>query len=158
MSDPVGVCDRLVRALRPGGVLAVEDVDFGGTFCWPASEGYARSVALYSDTARARGGDPDIGRRLPGLLAGAGCRDVRTSIVQPAGFGPGEQQRDVRLITGVTMETIADSAVAEGLATREELERLVNELYRLADDEGTFMSLPPGLGRRPTDALGLRAP
>jgi hypothetical protein len=161
MSDPADVCARLVRALRPGGMLAVEDIDYGGAFCWPASEAYQRSIALYSEVARARGRDPDIGRRLPALLDGAGCQDVRPLVVQLAGFGPGEQQRDIKLVMCVTTELIAGSAVAEGLTTGEEIEGVVDELYRLAADDRTFMSLPrlvQAWGRRPSDPHGLRAP
>jgi hypothetical protein len=41
------------------------------------------------------------------------------------------------------MENIADSVVAEGIAERVEVERLITELYELARDKRTFISHPP---------------
>jgi SAM-dependent methyltransferase len=151
MSDPGGVLGLLVRALRPGGVIAVEDIDYSATFCRPESEAYRRSVRLYSEIARARGGDPEIGLRLPHLLGESGCEDVRAAVFQRAGFGQDAHER-VKLVMAVTAETFADSAVADGFATAEEMEPLVDELYRLAADPNTFMSLPrivQAWGRRP---------
>jgi ubiquinone/menaquinone biosynthesis C-methylase UbiE len=42
MPDPAAACRRLARAVRPGGLLAVEDIDFSGAFCHPWSEAYRR--------------------------------------------------------------------------------------------------------------------
>jgi SAM-dependent methyltransferase len=154
MPDAGRVLTLLVRALRPGGVIAVEDIDRSGMFCRPESEAYRRSVALYSETARNRGGDPDIGLRLPGLLVESGCEDVRATVFQLAGFGQEPHDRDVKLVIPVTTETIADAAIEEGFATDEEMKRLVDELYRLAADPHTFMSLPrmvQAWGRRPAE-------
>jgi SAM-dependent methyltransferase len=88
--------------LAPGGVLVVEDIDCSGHFCQPPSTAFDRYVDLYSKAARARGCDPDIGRRLPGLLRAAGLNDVSVRVVQPAGVSG-----EVKLIGPMTLEAIA---------------------------------------------------
>lgn len=40
LSRPVDLLHRMWAAVRPGGVLAVEDADFGGLFCDPANAGF----------------------------------------------------------------------------------------------------------------------
>ena len=58
---------------------------------------------------------------------------------------------DVKLVSLLTLENIADSVILEGLATRQEIEAVVDELYRLASDTTTVLAIPrnrPGLGYR----------
>jgi SAM-dependent methyltransferase len=138
LTDPAGACERLLAAVRPGGRLAVEDIDYGGCFCHPESPAFQRYCEWYTAAARRRGCDPDIGRRLPELLEGAGFEDVEVSVVQPVGRRPGDE----KLAVALTMENIADSVVSEGVAEREEIEPVVEELFRLAADARTTMSYP----------------
>ncbi|MEP7365036.1 MAG: methyltransferase domain-containing protein [Acidobacteriota bacterium] len=137
LPDPAGALTRMSRALRPGGVIAVEDIDFRGYFCEPECPAFWRYVELYTETARRRGADANIGPRLPGLLAAAGFDDVQMNIVQPAGT-----TGEVKLVTPLTMENIADAVVAEGLATAEEIAGLVAELYKYARTDGTIGGAP----------------
>jgi SAM-dependent methyltransferase len=148
LPDPAEVVGRLVGRLEPGGVLVVEDIDASGHFCHPDSPAFRDYVALYSAAARARGGDPDIGPRLPGLLAGAGLGELGMDVVQPAGFAG-----EVKQIGPITLEAIGEAAVAAGLVTADRLARLLDELGRFADTEGTVLSIPrvvQAWGRRPT--------
>jgi hypothetical protein len=123
-------------------VLIVEDIDFTGSSCHPANAAYDRYAELYRRAAWARGVDPNIGPRLPQLLVAAECKRVSVNVVQPAGMTPEGHERDVKLVSPLTLENIADSAIAEGLATREEIEAVVEELYRLALDTTTVLAIP----------------
>jgi SAM-dependent methyltransferase len=142
LRDPAGACRRMRRALAPGGALVVEDVDVRGSFCHPSSAAYRRYVEIYATTARARGGDPDIGARLPELLRGAGFDDVRVCAALPVGARPDGPEGDVKLVSPLTLDAIADAAIAEGVAHRDELEELAVALRRLAGDPAYLMSIP----------------
>lgn len=137
LRDPAAVLARMHELLRPGGVTVVEDIDFTGHFCHPESGAFRRYVDLYTQVVRRRAADPDIGPRLPALLLDAGYRNVGLNVVQPAGI-----DGEVKLIAPLTMENIADSVLADGLASRDEVEAVVRELYALAEDGRTVMSLP----------------
>ena len=95
-----------------------------------------------------RGGDPNIGPRLPLLLEQCGFENVEAHVVQPIGT-----HGEVKLINPLTLENIVDAAMQDGLATREEIDRLVRELYEFAADPKTITGLPrvvQAWGRRPT--------
>ena len=123
--------------MKPGAVLIVEDIDFTGHCCWPDSPAFRRYVDLYTASVQARGCDPNIGPRLPSLLRAADFIDVDVNVVQPAGI-----TGEVKLISPITLEAIADAVLLAGLATPGDLSRTVDELYTFANTEGTFMSLP----------------
>jgi ubiquinone/menaquinone biosynthesis C-methylase UbiE len=137
LADPAAVLASLRASLRPGGVLAVEDVDFSGYFCEPEHAAFNRYVELYTKAAHRKGGDPDLGRRLPALVARAGFDDVRMNIVQHA-----STEGEVKIISALTMENIADAVLAEGLADRAETDRLIAELYEFAHRPDTISGTP----------------
>jgi SAM-dependent methyltransferase len=147
LSDPAGAVAKFGRAARPGGVVIIEDIDLEGIFCHPYSAAFQRFIELYTQAARRRGGDPNIGLRLPGLLLDAGFEGIQTNVAQPAGM-----DGEVKLLIVITMENIADSVVADGVAGRNEVDRMIAELYELARDKRSFVSHP-----RVIQAWGYRA-
>jgi SAM-dependent methyltransferase len=152
LPDAAGAAASLVRAARPGGHVIVEDIDYTGSLVYPASDAHRRYCELYTKTARARGGDPDIGPRLPEILRAAGCEQLQVTLVQPAALDPSGSGGDIKLAIPLTMENVAEAAVAEGLADREEIDTLIEELYRLAADPTTLIGFPrivQAWGRRP---------
>jgi len=146
LPDPIPALARMFAALRPRGVLIIEDIDFTGSFCYPENAAYNRYVTLYSESVLRRGGDPNIGPRLSGMLAAAGCEYVEMNVVQPSGL-----TGEAKLVTPLTMENIADAAIGEKLAERSEVDTLVSTLYELARDAITVMAIP-----RIVQAWGLR--
>jgi SAM-dependent methyltransferase len=137
LPNPELALQHLRRALHPGGVAVLEDIDFRGYFCHPDSPALWRYVELYTETVRRRGGDANIGPRLPSLLTEAEFVDVQMNVVQPAGA-----DGEVKLITPITMENIADAVIAEGLASRAEIDGIVAELYEFARTPGAVGSVP----------------
>jgi SAM-dependent methyltransferase len=137
LKDPGEAVVRMRHSLRPGGVVAVEDIDFTGHFCHPDCAAFRRYVELYTQAVQRRGGDANIGPRLPGLLAEAGLERIQMNVVQPAGI-----DGEVKLISPITMENIADAVLAEGLGSHDEVDQIITTLYEFARDPRTVMSLP----------------
>jgi len=161
LADPQAAVDGLARVLRPGGALVVVDIEKAATLCEPPHRSFERYIELYTLAARARGVDPNIGRRLPGILAAAGCRPVRVNVVQPVGRQPKGYEGDVKLTAPVTLESIADAILALDVAERGELDSLVDDLYRLAADDETLIGTPrmvQAWGFRPVEVTPVNPP
>lgn len=124
-------------ALKPGGVLVVEDIDFTGSFCYPDCRAYDRYVALYRDVVRRRGGDADIGPKLYGLLMEAGLQAVHLTMIHP--FHITQEGKELSLST---LMNIGDAVLSESLAAPEELRRIIEELDAFTRDPTTVVSLP----------------
>jgi len=72
LSDPLALLRRMWAAVRPGGVLAVEDADFGGWCCHPPNEALDFFARAYQQVLQRRGGDDTAGRKLYGYFLAAG--------------------------------------------------------------------------------------
>ncbi|HYG25474.1 MAG TPA: methyltransferase domain-containing protein, partial [Caulobacteraceae bacterium] len=111
LDEPEACLAAMARACRPRGMMVIEDIDFSGSFCHPPCAAYARYTALYQEVVARRGGDPNIGPKLPGMLRQAGAEEIRVNVVQPT-----HMEGEGKLMAAVTMEKIAGAVVAEGLA------------------------------------------
>jgi SAM-dependent methyltransferase len=137
LRDPATALRRMIGAARPAGVVATEDIDYGGCFCYPENAAYRRSCELYARAGEARGVDPTIGRRLPALFVDAEIGEIGVHVVQPAGF-----DADIKLAMPLTLENIEEAVVSSGLASREELAALVEDLYAFAAEPSSILSWP----------------
>jgi SAM-dependent methyltransferase len=139
LRHPGQVVGVMARALRPGGRLVLEDVFFPGHVCYPANPAFDRYLDLYQAVATSNeGGDAAIGPRLLGMALDVGLVDVRVGLVVPT-FRDGEGKR----VAQVTMEHVREAVVGAGLATGGEVDAIVAELSRFADDDRTMMSMAP---------------
>lgn len=127
----------LWQATRPGGVLAVEDIDFTGHVCHPPCPAFDRYVVLYREVVHRRGGDADIGLKLPGMLANLGAEAVEVQTVQPVGL-----RGELKSLSSLTLENIAGAVTAEGLATAAEVAGLLDELRSAERNPRILLSLP----------------
>lgn len=137
LSDPASAVSAFHHHLIPGGRLGLEDIDFTGYFTHPQSTAFLRYRELYYSVVRRRGGDPDIGPRLPGLVMDAGFENIGVNVVQPLAT-----EGDPKLISPLTMEAISGPVLEDGLATQEEIDALIQELYDFAANPRTVAGMP----------------
>ena len=135
--DPAAAVRQFHGALRAGGLIAIEDVDFSGYFAHPFSAAHRRYADLYTRVVRLRGADPDIGPRLPSLLLQHGFTDIGVSVVQPMALSG-----EVKLMAPITVEAISEAVVAAGLASAEEMAALAQELYADAANPAVLCGNP----------------
>ena len=137
LSDPLKVLRNVRSYLRPGGTVIIEDIDFRGHFSEPDCPALQRSVDLYSATVRNRGGDPDIGPRLPALLRDAGYQDIQMRMFHPAAMEGG-----IKYLICVTLESISAGVIEDGLVGPSELRETIDELDVFARDPLTILGGP----------------
>ncbi len=137
LSDPMRAVRKLVQMLKPGGVLMVEDVEMSGRFCYPAFPLFEAGVQLYRTAARRKGGDPEIGPKLPELLQAAGLEEVGVNLVQPVFL-----QGKGKSLMSLTLRRIAETVLNEGLASASDFDSLVCEIAAFEARPDTLVSLP----------------
>ena len=76
---------ELVALTRPGGWVAVQDLDQMTHACEPPHPAWDALLGAFLALQRANGQDPHLGRRLFGLLRGAGLADVGVAVRTEAG-------------------------------------------------------------------------
>lgn len=123
------VVPKLLRALRPGGALAVEDIDFAGYVSHPGNDAHDRYVGLYQEVVRRRGGDADIGPKLLAMLSGAGLEQAGLNIVYPE-----HKEGSGKELSVLTLIGISEAVLAEKLIEEQELRELIAELERYTQD------------------------
>jgi SAM-dependent methyltransferase len=135
---------RMVRALKPGGWLVVEDYDWSA-FGWDADEPAARRVAdaVLGFMAQA-GFDPEFGRRLLGSLNEAGLGELR---------GEGRSfvidlQHPGTAFFALSLEQLAPLVVSSGLMEQSDLET-VTELLQTGASRIITPTLVAASGRKP---------
>ncbi|WP_107656879.1 methyltransferase domain-containing protein [Nocardia suismassiliense] len=137
LTDPAAAVAAIARTLRPGGTLAVADVDFSAPLCCPDSPAFRAYHDLYIRTGRHRGADPLIGPRLPALLHNAGLTDIHIQVNQPA-----EPDPATKLVHVLTLENIADAALPADLTSTAELDAILTDLRAAVDDSSIVLAAP----------------
>ena len=79
--DPLAVVRSMVRAVKSGGRVVLEDDDHEILRLWPEPAGFDRVWSAYIDSYRRAGNDPSIGKRLVELLHKAGARPRRSTFI-----------------------------------------------------------------------------
>jgi 2-polyprenyl-3-methyl-5-hydroxy-6-metoxy-1,4-benzoquinol methylase len=140
------VIERLVAALRPGGVLVLEDVVFGGPFSQATAKAVhpptrADALTRVMDAMAAGfgavGASAEFGLELPAALAAAGLRDVGAELTAKLVHGG----TDAAAFYGLSLREVGPRLVGAGLLAPEDL---ADALAMVADPVSRWLSLGMG--------------
>jgi SAM-dependent methyltransferase len=149
LKHPERALAELVNLVRPGGVVAVQDIDQVPWLCEPSHPAWNALVDAFLLVWRPNGLDPLIGHRLPALLRGAGLVNVEVEVHARAD-APGAYHRKHLL---ALIGSVRNEIVRRGLFTKSELSALVSALNRHLDAADTLVTRPllfQAWGRKPT--------
>jgi 2-polyprenyl-3-methyl-5-hydroxy-6-metoxy-1,4-benzoquinol methylase len=145
LTDPVAALREMARVCRPGGVVAVRDVDYAATTWFPAEPGLDRWLDLYQRVARRNDAEPDAGRRLLSWAHAAGLRDVTATTSSWCYATPAEREWWGRSWAGrATASAFAEQAVAYGLASTADLEEIAAAWLRWAASDDGWLGMMHG--------------
>jgi SAM-dependent methyltransferase len=149
LKDPAGAVAALADLVRPGGVVAVQDIDQIPWLCEPPHPAWEALINAFLIVWRANGLDPLIGHRLPALLREAGLVQVEVEVHGRAD-APGAYHRKHLL---ALIEAVREEVIRRRLFKETELEELTTALQRHLDAPDTLVTRPllfQAWGRKPT--------
>lgn len=116
LSQPVALLRRMWAAVRPGGVIVIEDVDHEGWGCYPPNDGLAFFARALHQTLDRAGGDHAIGPKLYGYFLDAGIPEPQVALVQAPHIAD-----EGKALALATLDTTAPAMLAEGIAAEGEI-------------------------------------
>ena len=134
--DPILAVHEMLRVLKPGGILFIDDGDLSTVFSSPPSAGDEFS-RIFMELGAKRGVDYSLGRRLHTLMAGAGVNDIHVHVEHPA-YLRGDEKR----IIAWSIEETKPAVVSTGLHTEDEIDAIIVEMHKATDDETMLFSVP----------------
>jgi SAM-dependent methyltransferase len=140
LPNPAAALETLMRVLKPGGSITVIEGDHGSAYFHPDSDHARRAIQCLVDLQQQSGGDSLIGRRLYPLLVQAGYRDVTVSprMVYADASRPALVDGFTRKTFTAMVEGVGEQAVGQGLIDATSWAAGIRDLYRTAEDDGTF--------------------
>jgi SAM-dependent methyltransferase len=150
---PDQVVDEMVRLVKPGGWVLVDEADGGARVCYPPLEAFDQLAAVFHAGYQSDGADLLIGRKLTAMLGRAGLIDVGADAL--ADLYPAGHPR--RTILPDLVRSLRPKVIARGLVTADHLARLDRQVRdHLANPETLVMSCLYFLawGRKPVERAG----
>jgi ubiquinone/menaquinone biosynthesis C-methylase UbiE len=132
--EPMGVINEMKRIVRPGGWVALEEVDWLSWVCDPIHPAWARLLEINAEIWGKRGMDVYVGRKLPRMLMRAGLTDVRSNIHVPVYRNDHEYQFLLLTFSKINR----DEMIAKGYVTAAEFTEMTVSLEAHLSKPDTF--------------------
>jgi ubiquinone/menaquinone biosynthesis C-methylase UbiE len=134
VKDPTAVLRAMYAALKPSGIIACEEPSMAACFSSVKSAAFDLAMAWHLEYSRRAGLDFDIGVKLYFMVKTLGCLEANVQLAQPI-VKDNEPEKDI--YTLLTAEC-KPRYIEKGVATAEEVDRVVAELDSLTKDPMVF--------------------
>jgi SAM-dependent methyltransferase len=142
LPDQGAALAEMRRVLRPGGLAAVSDDDLGTIVMTPETPRLRRGPELFERAVAHEGGNTRYSRNLRALMLEAGFARTQGFATAPETYGDEQGPRwFAEVAAGVLgAPSMAETIVAEGWATRDELDAVIAALREWGQRPDAFAS------------------
>jgi SAM-dependent methyltransferase len=142
LREPVRALEEMRRVLREGGIAAVSDDDIDTFVISPDTPALRRGPELFGRAVAHEGGNTSYSRHLRSLMLGAGFARAEAFALAPETYGDAARTRwFADFVTGLfRAPAMYETIVAEGWATREELDETIEALDAWGERPDAFAS------------------
>lgn len=155
--DPIAVLKECARVVKPSGIVASREVDYGAMLWYPPTPGLSRWRAVFSVVADLAGMQPNAGRHLPLWFHRASLTDAtitssnwtygdKPSRLQLAESWASRTQEESYVLKAAealgNVQEDADGNPVAGDATRAAITQIVEGWHAWADTPGALFAMP----------------
>jgi len=145
LARPVAAMTEIRRVLKPGGIFAARDADYGGVMIAPSITGLTDWLRVYREVHYWNGGDPDAGRSLKSWAREAGFPSVISSASVWCFASDAEREWwGGSWATRVTESTFAAHAIEAGVVELADLKRMAAAWREWVRDPDGWFAIPHG--------------
>lgn len=148
LQDPPGAMKEMKRLTKPGGIVAVRDVDYSAMNWYPEHQGMKKWLDLYIKVARDHlKCDPNIGKRLHAVAMEAGFprSDIEASVAAWTFSTPQEREFWCGLWADRTVNSdYKQRALESGFATERDLEDIAQTWREMEKKEDGWFAVING--------------
>ncbi|WP_271986638.1 methyltransferase domain-containing protein [Pseudoclavibacter terrae] len=135
LADPVAALREMRRVTKPGGLIAVRDVDYGTCVWAPQLPALDHWLAIYDRVARSNDGEPNAGRFLRRWARAAGLDETRLTASAWIFATPDEREWwGSTWAERATRSRFAEDARARGIASAGDLQQIADAWSAWAED------------------------
>lgn len=124
LQRPEQMFHEVFRVLKPGGVIGVKEFNHSSNIVWPETDHLTWVNKLYERLRLANGHDPDSGRKVPALLAGADFSGIEARATFDT--TPRPEWTGSPIMEAMVRDEWGPQFVERGWATPEEVEGMIH--------------------------------
>ena len=142
---------QMLRVVKPGGLVAVRDVDWGTAAYWPRDPWIDRFIEVHQQAWYRNGGEPQLGRQLRALFNEVGVAEPRITASVWCYATPAETTAWGESYADRLLTSMGEAPVQHGLASRSDIEQMAGAFRTwAAHPDALWMFIHvEALGRKP---------
>ena len=147
LPDPAGTLRELTGHVRPGGIIAFQEIELSSPVSYPEQPLYTALFRWLEAAFRAAGADPVMGLKLYATFRAAGLPEPELETVRILGGG---SDADIYAQGAMVVRSLLPVILAHGIATADEvgIDTLEERLRAEAVAGGGVVSMPMHVGAR----------